>query len=56
MIPELPYRNEKQEKQNKKRIKTLEKTEKEMKTNLPIIILLIDFFLFVFLECLYGFT
>ena len=44
MILELPYRSEKQENQNKKRIKTLEKTEKEMKTNLPITILLIDFF------------
>ena len=48
MILELPYRSEKQENQNKKRVKTLEKTEKEMKTNLPITILLIDFFSFFF--------
>ena len=40
MILELPYRSEK--------LKTLEKTEKETKTNLPITILLIDFFFFFF--------
>ena len=55
MILELPYRSKKQEKQKKKHIKTLEKTDKEMKTNLPTTICLIDFFTF-FLECLYGFT
>ena len=54
MILELPYRSKIREKQ-KKHIKTLEKTDKEMKTNLPTTICLIDFFTF-FLECLYGFT
>ena len=54
MILELPYRSKIREKQ-KKNIKTLEKTDKEMKTNLPTTICLIDFFTF-FLECLYGFT
>ena len=48
MILELPYRSKKQEKQKKKHIKTLEKTDKEMKTNLPTTICLIDFFYFFF--------
>ena len=47
MILELPYRSKKQEKQ-KKNTKTLEKTDKEMKTNLPTTICLIDFFTFFF--------
>ena len=48
MILELPYRSRKQEKQKKKHIKTLEKTDKEMKTNLPTTICLIDFFFLFF--------
>ena len=55
MILELPCRSKKQEKQKKKTHKDTGKTDKEMKTNLPTTICLIDFFPF-FLECLYGFT
>ena len=46
-----------------KHIKTPKKTEKEMKTNLPTSICLIDWFLFLvlfcfvsFFECMHGFT
>ena len=53
--PRVAVQKQETRKTKKKHIKTLEKTDKEMKTNLPTTICLIDFFTF-FLECLYGFT